>query len=61
MTYDRACGLFHYNNTYDTSSPQKNIQLNLENWNSDCSKYSIIRNKFGTQWFQRIEPIFELF
>ena len=29
--------------------------------NSDCSKTSVIRIKFGTHRIQRMEPIYELF
>ena len=29
--------------------------------NSDFAKYSLIRNKFWTQWIQRIGPIYKLF
>ena len=32
-----------------------------KNSNSDFSKYSLIRNKFWTQWIQRIGPVNELF
>ena len=30
-------------------------------FNSDFSKYSLIRNKFWTQWIQKIGPIYGLF
>ena len=38
-----------------------NYSKNLENSNSDFSKYSLIRNKFWTHWVQRMGPIYKLF
>ena len=37
------------------------VQYNLNNSNSDFSKYLFIQIKFWTQWIQRIGPIYELF
>ena len=34
---------------------------NPKNSISDFSKYSVIQNKFGACWIQRIGPIYELF
>ena len=37
------------------------VQINLENSNSDFSKYLLNRNKFQAQWIERIGPIYEQF
>ena len=33
----------------------------VEKLNSDRSKYSLIRNKFGTHWILRIDSFYDLF
>ena len=35
--------------------------LKKENSKYDFSKYSLIQNKFRTQWIQRIGPIYDFF
>ena len=41
---------------------ENKLQYNLENSNFDSFiKYSLIRNKYGTYWLQRIGPIHNIF
>ena len=37
------------------------LQMEVENFNADFSKFSLIRNKFGAHWIQIRGPIYELF
>ena len=54
MYWGGVDSMWSYFITWNTVLPRKP-------WTSIFSKYSLIRNKFGTHWIQRIGPIHDLF
>ena len=58
----------YLNHTYKTDEKQQlylhriySDTVKPKNSNFDFSKYSIVQNKFGIHWIQRIGPIHDLF
>ena len=52
-----CCGCFFAFGFCFTAPKEVSTIKNLENSNFDFSKYSLIRNNFGTRWIQKIELI----